>query len=581
MSDVDVDVDVNIPMLEPMSDANAYANVQCKKTSLVYVSAFMDVADRPALGSADLEGYVDQFMKMAEANIPIILYICPLYHDIFGSRLAAYPNVECIVATLDETWTHRTFHEGTYGLPTGRNPTKDSLGYITLQHSKIEWVANALYHRPAATHAAWVDFRLPHVFKSSPAESLAQLKALPKSEWLTGGLYIPGCLPKTTDTEPILHHPQWRFCGGFFLGSRDSLMDFWTRTLAHLPTWLSSYSVASWEVNFWAWLETAHGWNPTWYAADHNDSIVKIHVPPQAITVGHTPNPLTFEPISGMNAMNTSYMKYHGLHLLNVRHVNYRIDAQGIYNTGHLKTTNQVVILDDTYRPFLNRSMATDFSIPSYPSNIEGLEDIRLFVWNNTLHALGTQRQWSPCGRNRMLLATYDPLTCGIHEPLFLQSPVDAPCEKNWIPVVRGESLDIIYQWNPYSVGSLDPQGSLLIHTRKEYLALQGLKGSAVPVLYRGALWTLVHRTEGRNYIHSFVLLDPETLLPTAKTQEFVFESAGIEYCIGFAIENDCADANGLFWYTVQDRDPRSVRLPLSLFRPLAFGEAIAEAEKN
>ena len=546
----------------------------------------MDVADRPALGSDALEGYVANFMKMTELNIPIVLYICPLYHSIFGHQLAAHPNVECIVASTAETWTHRTFQDVTCRLPTGRNEAKDSLGYITLQHSKIEWVANALYHRPDATHAAWIDFRLPHVFKS-PAESLALLKALPGSEWLTDRLYIPGCLPPKPFALEQLQSPQWRFCGGFFLGSRAALMEFWEQTLTHLPNWLNSYSVASWEVNFWAWLESAQGWTPTWYAADHNDSIVKIHVPPQAITKGYVATPLALQGLPSMNAMNTSYVNYRGLHLLNVRHVNYRIDAQGTYNTTDLKTSNMAVLLDISYSPFLCQPMATDFDIPSYPTNIEGLEDIRLFLWGDRLCALGTQRQWSADGRNRMLVARYCPTTGKIYDAIPLKSPVDAACEKNWIPVVRDSfitengsqiqrtRLDIIYRWNPYSVGHIDPQGNLLIHTLKEYPALQGLKGSAVPVLYRDALWTLVHRSEGRNYIHSFVLLDPETLLPKAKTQEFVFESAGIEYCIGFTVEGDDigAEADAIFWYTVQDRDPRTVRLPLSLFRPVPLAE--------
>jgi hypothetical protein len=562
---------------KPMSDVN-----------LVYVSAFMEVADRPALGSDVLEGYVDNFIKMAETGIPIVLYICPLYYDNFGHRLSVHPNVECITASTAETWTHRTFQEHPYVLPTGRSPGKDSLGYITLQHSKIEWVVNALYHRPQATHAAWIDFRLPYVFKS-PAESLAQLKALGEGTWLTeASLYIPGCIARKPFAVDQLQYPQWRFCGGFFLGSRTALFQFWNLTVTHLPTWLNSYSVASWEVNFWAWLEGAgHGWSPIWYAADHNDSMVNIHVPPQAITVGYTPTPLPCEPIPDMNAMNTSYVKYRGLHLLNIRYVNYRIDYNGMYSLSFLKTQNRTAILDNSCcpsgiprlvgSPFLSRSMEPSFDIPSSSSTIQGLEDIRLFDWRGVLYALGTQRQWSPCARNRMLLAVYDPPSGRIHSPLLLQSPVDAACEKNWIPVVRNisdsQTLDIIYRWNPYSVGHLDPQGNLLIHTLKEYPALKGLKGSAVPVLYRDALWTLVHRSEGRSYIHSFVLLDPETLLPKAKTQEFVFESAGIEYCIGFTIEDNCADANGLFWYTVQDRDPRCVRLPMCLFKPVIITE--------
>lgn len=545
------------------------------KPNLIYVSAFMEVADRPPLASTDLEGYVDQFVKLASTDIPIILYICPLYHDIFGSRLVAYPNVECIVVSLEESWTHHIFHEKTYALPSGRNPSKDSLDYITLQHSKIEWVANALYHRPAATHAAWVDFRLPHVFKS--AAPLKDLKTYTESDWLTGldaganagPLYIPGCLSSVA--EPSLHHPHWRFCGGFFLGSRDRLMDFWERTLRHLPTWLSTYRVAAWEVNFWAWLESAHSWLPTWYAADHNDSIVQIKPPLQVITKHGQPQSLQCSPLEDprLHPMNTSYVKHRGFHVLNIRYVNYRMDAGGVYDTSVLHTSNVCSILDTSYNAFISRPMSNALDMTSYPTNIFGLEDIRLFVHADKLHAIGTQRQWSPCGRNRMVLGIYEPHTGSIHECRLLSPPTDTPCEKNWIPVPATGSdqtspIQFIYKWHPYSVGTVDAEGKLQLHTIEDYgPALHGLRGSAVPVLYQDSLWALVHRSGALKYTHSFVLLDPATLRPMATSQEFVFESVGVEYCIGFTVEGD----EGLFWYSRQDSKPHCVRVLMSTFR--------------
>ena len=95
----DVNVNVNNPMSNPMSDVDV--NMPCL-SDLIYVSAFMEVADRPPLGTDSLEGYVANFLKMAETQIPIVLYICPLYYDIFGARLAAYSNVECMA--LDENY---------------------------------------------------------------------------------------------------------------------------------------------------------------------------------------------------------------------------------------------------------------------------------------------------------------------------------------------------------------------------------------------------------------------------------------------------------------------------------------------
>ena len=546
---------------------------------LIYVSAFMEVSDRPALSSTELEGYVDQFCKMAATNIPTVLYMCPLYYDIFGQRLSAYSNVECIVADIAETWTHHVFHETpNLQLPTGRNPSKDSLGYITLQHSKIEWVANALYHRPAATHAAWVDFRLPHVFTS--AEPLQDLKRYTRRVFAPDALYVPGCHPPRQTIS--YSSPHWRFCGGFFLGSRDRLMDFWSLTLRLLPTWLSAESIASWEVNFWAWLESNHGWTPTWYAADHNDSIVQIKEPPTVLTThNHQKQTLQCPPLedSKLHPMNTSYVRHRGLHILNTRYINYRMSPTGTYDTSVLHTSNVCTILDASYNAFLSHPLSNSLDIPSHPTHIHGLEDIRLFVHADKLYALGTQRQWSPCGRNRMVLGLYDPTTSQINSARLLHPPSDTACEKNWIPTKKPDSTAIhfIYKWHPYSVGTVNTEGKLQLYTIEDYgAALQGLKGSAVPVAWAGSLWTLVHRSEGMKYTHMFVLLDPVTLLPKAKTQEFIFESVGVEYCIGFTVEQDDA----LFWYSVQDSNPMCLRIPMSIFRTEPISQGAGQTEK-
>jgi hypothetical protein len=63
----------------------------------------------------------------------------------------------------------------------------------------------------------------------------------------------------------------WRFCGSFFIGDRASILDFARRSAEVVPT----LPHLTWEVNVWAHLETL-GWTPTWYKADHNDSILNL-----------------------------------------------------------------------------------------------------------------------------------------------------------------------------------------------------------------------------------------------------------------------------------------------------------------
>ena len=68
----------------------------------------------------------------------------------------------------------------------------------------------------------------------------------------------------------------WRFCGGFFIGDRDSLYDFNECYKGHYEKFLMEGKRLVWEVNFWAWLEKNRYFYPQGWPANHNDSIIKI-----------------------------------------------------------------------------------------------------------------------------------------------------------------------------------------------------------------------------------------------------------------------------------------------------------------
>ena len=90
-----------------------------------------------------------------------------------------------------------------------------------------------------------------------------------------------GCWNKCSNVEVLKNDVYWWFCGGFFIGDKNSLLSFYDVSISHFEEFLKSTEKIVWEVNYWAWLE-AYGYiSPIWYTADHNDSI--INIPKQVI----------------------------------------------------------------------------------------------------------------------------------------------------------------------------------------------------------------------------------------------------------------------------------------------------------
>ena len=100
------------------------------------------------------------------------------------------------------------------------------------------------------------------------ATALRRLRALARSPLPDDRVVIPGCMEAARDDWRAV---DWRFCGGFFYGSAAAIRRFASLHDAAFRAWLPSLT---WEVNVWGRLEARHGWDPRWYAADHDDRIL-------------------------------------------------------------------------------------------------------------------------------------------------------------------------------------------------------------------------------------------------------------------------------------------------------------------
>lgn len=247
---------------------------------------------------------------------------------------------------------------------------------------------------------------------------------------------------------------------------------------------------------------------------------------------------------------------YKGKTYHNVRFVNYSINhhtgsymmKQGGYSDSHKVRTQNVLYTPEQTLMMKDESV----SLPRRPeAHILGLEDVRVYTNEaGQLQFVATTSEYSD--RIRIVHGNYG-LDGTYSNCKVLESPTNAECEKNWIPV--NQTPDIVYRWFPLEVGTLDGT-HLRIHTRHTTpLLFKHLRGSAVPIEIDNHLWFLVHFVEHstpRKYYHCFVKCTPGTYTPLAISLPFVFHTKTIEYCVGCSYE----DGKITFGFSTMDENP-------------------------
>jgi hypothetical protein len=242
---------------------------------LQFVSAFMDLReDRYTPETKTIDRYFELFDMVAKTGVPIHVFV---QKHLFARLVAlSYPNVTVEVLEFEELDTYKTVAAiPDVQMPSERNQQKDTRAYLTFINAKFELVGRAMKQYPNATHFAWLDFGIAHVFRR-PTETLSYLNDLRSKTLNAACLYIPGCWESGVGIHYVDRCVNWRFCGGFFLGDRDSVQrgcDLYEMEFGRIIT---ESKTLVWEVNIWAIFEARYGWRPTWYKANHDDSIVRI-----------------------------------------------------------------------------------------------------------------------------------------------------------------------------------------------------------------------------------------------------------------------------------------------------------------
>ena len=221
---------------------------------MIFVTALINIQESRIDRGLDMR--FAMFQKLAATGIRLHVFVDPEYAD-----RVHVPNG--VVEVIDFN-ALETVQKAPEGLPAHRLECKDTRGFMLLMNAKLEFVKRCM-DTTTASHYAWIDFSVYHVL--TDPEASTRIRSLANRWYPSKCLFFPGCIGPGVLWDRI----NWRFCGGFFLGDRDSLYDLYDTYIQTFPT----LPKLCWEVNVWAYLEHL-GQKFDWFSGNHDNSILAV-----------------------------------------------------------------------------------------------------------------------------------------------------------------------------------------------------------------------------------------------------------------------------------------------------------------
>lgn len=576
-----------------MSNEVIFQDIPSYSYKNTFITSFFNIYEEDYDNQKTMPWRIERFREIAQIGIPICVYVCPSLNQSVEEISAEFPNVKIMkVIPIEELWIAKECQNIEYSLPSRRNDGKDIDRYLMVINSKTEFMCDTIEKNPwNSTHFAWIDFNISHVFFQKEP-TLEYLKFISQCEFNPSCFVIPGCWNKF-DNVFISHITDtifWRFCGGFFIGDSDSIRNFDRLYKEYFPVFIKNSRKLIWEVNFWAWLESNSEWKPIWYSADHNDTIL-TKMPAQYFTRSLTDDGsenyvYEYPNIHHRHPSSASYVYHNGKHFLNTRYVNYWFYLDGTYlfydGFSIIRNTNvcsQLVPSKPEEKwpltPIDFNIMEETIDLPKHDFYSRGIEDLRLYSIGDKVKYIATTVGYYHTTGNRMIVGEYDIENKCYKDSHLIEPPTDTFCEKNWIPIVKtndnGNQEELfIYRWQPFEIGKIveNENGERKLEIVSTHDATKiapffhKIRGSAPLVEHNGYLVGVVHFSEEkkpRNYYHIMVILDKETYAPLKYSRPFYFKNIGIEFCIGFSINEN----KYWFWISQLDRDPMLVSIDI------------------
>ncbi|NDD82969.1 hypothetical protein EBZ38_01620 [bacterium] len=301
----------------------------------------------------------------------------------------------------------------------------------------------------------------------------------------------------------------------------------------------------------------------------------------------------------GTGIMNPSIMVDGEKILMNIRHINYVLYHSENEKFNHiygplqyLHPENDITLTTDNTITELNEDLTikthqqVDTSILDVKPLWEfiGLEDARLFKWDNSYYLCGVRRDTVPNGQGRMELSQIYFVNDKVIELSRFRIPTPGDdssyCEKNWMPI-RDLPFHFVKWSNPTEVVKVDPINKTCktVHLDEtKYINLSvDLRGGSQVLRYKDGWLAITHEVSLFNnmlgqkngiYKHRFIYWDKDWSIKRY-SPPFTFMDGSIEFCCGADFYKD----DLLISFGYQDNSSYVLKMPMHLIDPLLIFE--------
>lgn len=249
--------------------------------SITFVTCYVHIYENEPFAHKNAPWRIEQFEYIANLGLNICVYGDETTLPYLEESAKKFPN-NVKILTMDtpykQTPIYKLCQPPNLEMPHNRNHAKDTLEYMSLMNTKIEFVYDAIQKNPWNSKIfAWMDFSMAYIF-GNKGETLKRFKEITTRKFNNNFFAIPGCwdpIPPN-NSSAIVNNIHWRFCGTFFIADKESMLKFHEIYRTHFPKFIEQEKRLVWEVNVWAWLEANTDWKPQWYSSDHNDRIIDL-----------------------------------------------------------------------------------------------------------------------------------------------------------------------------------------------------------------------------------------------------------------------------------------------------------------
>lgn len=297
---------------------------------------------------------------------------------------------------------------------------------------------------------------------------------------------------------------------------------------------------------------------------------------------------LPAELTSGTGLMNPSiFIDESGKVIVNIRHVNYTFyhSEEKLYQHQygpltyihpeedmHLRTWNWYCELDENFEISKFSQIDTSTFDTYEPMwDFVGLEDARIFKWEDKLYITGVRRDTTTNGQGRMELSEIVVNDDGVQEVSRFRIPPpkdpNSYCEKNWMPIA-----DLPYHYvkwsNPTEVVKVDPENQTCetVHLGDQINLPRDVRGGSQVISWKDHYLALTHEVwlfnseVGRKdavYRHRFILWDKNWNIVRV-SDDFSIMSGHVEFSIGMVKR----DSEFLISFGFQDNAAYVLKVP-------------------